>query len=109
MGSQRCWNLLDISISRVETLECTRRFHVMSRPAAGDMDDGVCVDRLGTRTSLEFYPLCELLSKELSSQGLAFDFHGDWAPVQVQNLELRPDFQSSPISRIEIRIKSELA
>ncbi|GBN27156.1 hypothetical protein AVEN_138258-1 [Araneus ventricosus] len=36
MGSQRCWNLLDISISREDTLECTRRFHVTSRPAAGE-------------------------------------------------------------------------
>ncbi|GBN64688.1 hypothetical protein AVEN_80079-1 [Araneus ventricosus] len=30
MGSQRCWNLLDISISRGDMLECTRRFHVTS-------------------------------------------------------------------------------
>ncbi|GBM86240.1 hypothetical protein AVEN_51764-1 [Araneus ventricosus] len=33
MGSQRCWNLLDISIRREDTLECTRSFHVTSRPA----------------------------------------------------------------------------
>ncbi|GBO27527.1 hypothetical protein AVEN_262540-1 [Araneus ventricosus] len=32
MGSQKCWNLLDISIRREDTLECTRRFHVTSRP-----------------------------------------------------------------------------
>ncbi|GBO23064.1 hypothetical protein AVEN_169000-1 [Araneus ventricosus] len=36
MGSQRCWNLLDISIRREDTLECTRRFHVTSRPVTGD-------------------------------------------------------------------------
>ncbi|GBN34080.1 hypothetical protein AVEN_164261-1 [Araneus ventricosus] len=53
---------------REDTLECTRRFLVTSRPAAGDlykesawMTDCV-VDRLGARTSLEFYPLCELVS-----------------------------------------------
>ncbi|GBN24937.1 hypothetical protein AVEN_170657-1 [Araneus ventricosus] len=33
MGSQRCWNLLYISIQREDTLECTRSFHVTSRPA----------------------------------------------------------------------------
>ncbi|GBN12731.1 hypothetical protein AVEN_174004-1 [Araneus ventricosus] len=36
IGSQRCWNLLDISIRRKDTLECTRRFHVTSRPATVD-------------------------------------------------------------------------
>ncbi|GBN15977.1 hypothetical protein AVEN_21233-1 [Araneus ventricosus] len=36
MGSQRCWNLLNISIRRESTLECTRGFHVTPRPAAGD-------------------------------------------------------------------------
>ncbi|GBM49491.1 hypothetical protein AVEN_107453-1 [Araneus ventricosus] len=36
MGSQRCWNLLDICINRGDTLECTRRFYVTSRPAEGD-------------------------------------------------------------------------
>ncbi|GBO12356.1 hypothetical protein AVEN_263528-1 [Araneus ventricosus] len=59
---------------------CTRRFHVTSRPAAGDykgerMDDGGCVlvdwDRLAARTSLEFYPLCELKS----SAGTPFRLH----------------------------------
>ncbi|GBN01357.1 hypothetical protein AVEN_227729-1 [Araneus ventricosus] len=37
MGSQRCWNLLDISIRREDTLECARRFHVTSLSAAGDL------------------------------------------------------------------------
>ncbi|GBN87078.1 hypothetical protein AVEN_72333-1 [Araneus ventricosus] len=70
MGSQRCWNLLDISIRREDTLECTRRFHVTSRPAAVDyirraLGKRVVLigwDRLGARTPLEFYPQCELES-----------------------------------------------
>ncbi|GBM54515.1 hypothetical protein AVEN_198035-1 [Araneus ventricosus] len=37
MGSQRCWNLLDISIRREDTLDYARRFHVTSLPAAGDL------------------------------------------------------------------------
>ncbi|GBN56709.1 hypothetical protein AVEN_59431-1, partial [Araneus ventricosus] len=36
MGSQRCWNFLDNSIRRGDTLECTRRFHVTSRSAEED-------------------------------------------------------------------------
>ncbi|GBO09206.1 hypothetical protein AVEN_226736-1 [Araneus ventricosus] len=72
MGSQRCWNLLDISISRGDTLECTRRFHVTSRPAAGGerLDDGVCIDRLGSPLSANVFgvrPQCELGSCSMTS------------------------------------------
>ncbi|GBM39028.1 hypothetical protein AVEN_70202-1 [Araneus ventricosus] len=90
MGSQKCWNLLDISIRREDTLECTRRFHVTSRPAAGDYirralgRRGVLVDwdRLGARTSLKFYQLCELVNCQTPS-GRCVDPLGT-------TLELRP-------------------
>nr|GBO39053.1 hypothetical protein AVEN_194096-1 [Araneus ventricosus] len=60
MGSQRCWNLLDISISRGDTLECTRSFHVMSRPAGETiyrqrLEDGANVDRLGSPWSANVF------------------------------------------------------
>ncbi|GBN59801.1 Zinc finger protein 91 [Araneus ventricosus] len=60
MRSQRCWNLLDISISRGDTLECTRRFRVTSQPAVGDyikraLGRRVCVDRLGSPWSANVF------------------------------------------------------
>ncbi|GBN38889.1 hypothetical protein AVEN_196720-1 [Araneus ventricosus] len=36
MGSQRCRNFLDIPFRRGDTLECTRRFRVTSRPSGED-------------------------------------------------------------------------
>ncbi|GBM87098.1 hypothetical protein AVEN_194092-1 [Araneus ventricosus] len=51
--------------------ECARSFHVTSRPAVGNYIRRalgrrrvllVDWDRLGARTSLECYPLCELVS-----------------------------------------------
>ncbi|GBO17166.1 hypothetical protein AVEN_175632-1 [Araneus ventricosus] len=72
MGSQRCWNFLDISISGRDTLECTRRFHVTSRPAEGGerLDDGVCIDRLGSPWSANvFGVLPAVRAGELSAIG----------------------------------------
>ncbi|GBN22260.1 hypothetical protein AVEN_252982-1 [Araneus ventricosus] len=68
MVSQRCWNLLDISISRGDTLECTRRFRDVKAcrgrlyKESAWMTEYVLIDwyRLGARTSLEFYPQWEL-------------------------------------------------
>ncbi|GBM56156.1 hypothetical protein AVEN_168291-1 [Araneus ventricosus] len=54
--------IFSISLLAGDTLECTRRFHVTSRLAAGDYIRRTLVwrcvlidwDRLGARTSLEF-------------------------------------------------------
>ncbi|GBN43922.1 hypothetical protein AVEN_152466-1 [Araneus ventricosus] len=70
------WDLKGAGIFSIALLgqkirhECARSFHVTSRPVGGRYKEsawtteGVLIDwdRLGARTSFEFYPLCELVS-----------------------------------------------
>ncbi|GBM40574.1 hypothetical protein AVEN_245686-1 [Araneus ventricosus] len=70
------WDLKDAGIFSISLLgekirhECARTFHVTSRPLGETIygecldDGGVLVDwdRLAARTSLKFYPLCELVN-----------------------------------------------
>ncbi|GBN40260.1 hypothetical protein AVEN_25678-1 [Araneus ventricosus] len=70
-GISKCWNLLDISIGREDTprmcliIPCdvtACRGKLYEESAWRRMLLLIDKDRLGARTSLESYPLCELVS-----------------------------------------------
>ncbi|GBM25465.1 hypothetical protein AVEN_261580-1 [Araneus ventricosus] len=83
MGSQRCWNLLDIFIRRGDTLDCTRSFHVTSRPAEETIEgerlgDGGNVDRLGSPSSANVFGVLSAVraSKLLDTESNGCDRYG---------------------------------